>query len=143
MKMVAGLGADEFHQLVGVAELARSAVAAGQVAAQGDDTPHAGRLEVGQHGADRFARTAHARQMRCGLFAGRQDLAHGVQGTLLRRTAGAKRHREILWMQLRQLDTRGAQLFRPFRGFRREKLNTEIMLFHRHYSKVRSTGPRK
>ena len=52
---VAGFGADELDQFVGVAEFAGLGHAGGQVAAQGDDALDAGGLVFGEDFADRFA----------------------------------------------------------------------------------------
>ena len=63
---VAGLGADELDQFVGVAELAGVAGAGRQVAAQGDDAPDVLGLVLVEDGADALARRADARQVRRG-----------------------------------------------------------------------------
>jgi hypothetical protein len=41
VEVIAGLGADELHQLVGVAQFAGESHAGGQIAAQGDDAADA------------------------------------------------------------------------------------------------------
>jgi hypothetical protein len=69
VEVVAGFGADEFDEFVGVAELAGLGHARGQVAAQGDDAADAGVLYSPQDLADAVARRADARQVRRGVEA--------------------------------------------------------------------------
>jgi hypothetical protein len=77
LEVIAGLGADELDQLVGVAELAGKADAGGQVAAQGDDAADAGGLVALQDLADVLAGRADARQVRRRLVAFALDLEDG------------------------------------------------------------------
>ena len=65
VEMLAGFGADERHQFVGVLEFADAAHAGRQVAAQGDDAFDAHVLVGEQQCADVVARRADAGQMRC------------------------------------------------------------------------------
>jgi hypothetical protein len=80
VEVVARFGADEGHQVAGVAELAARAVAAGQVAAQRHDAATPMALSVRQLLAHRCrawhrcTRSASAR-----LHAFGQDLAHGAK----------------------------------------------------------------
>jgi hypothetical protein len=74
VEVIAGLGADELDQFVGVAELAGKADAGGQVAAQGDDAADAGGLVALQDLADVLAGRADARQVRRRLVAFALDL---------------------------------------------------------------------
>ena len=92
VEMVAGLLADERHQVAGVPELAGSAIAAGQVAAQRDDATQPCGLELGQL-------FAHARRARAdaGVVRRRLDLlgldrAHRGQRAVLRATARTVGH---------------------------------------------------
>ena len=82
MEPVAGFGADEFDELAGVGEFAgrcvEHAVAAGQVAAQGNQATDAVRLVFGQHRAQLVAVAAYAGQVRRGFMAFGADFEHRV-----------------------------------------------------------------
>ncbi len=127
---VAGLGADERHQLVGIAELADLAHARRHVAAQRDDVADAA-LAVGLEDiADALARGSHARQVRRGLDAFALDLQHGIQRALLGGAAGAEGHRDELGLQRSELRTRVAQLLGALRRLGREEFKAEVAVLH-------------
>ena len=89
-EVIAGLGADELDQLVGVAQLAAGVThAGGQVAAQGDDALDAVGTVVVDQVAQVFARVADAGQVRCGrnLHLAVQ-LQHGAAGAFTGGAAG-------------------------------------------------------
>jgi hypothetical protein len=125
LEVIAGLGADELDQLVGVAELAGKADAGGQVAAQGDDAADAGGLVALQDLADVLAGRADARQVRRRLVAFALDLEDGFEGALLGGAAGAEGDREELGLEHGQLLAHHAQLVGAFGGLRREEFDGE------------------
>ena len=125
LEPVAGLGADEFDEFIGVVEFARVHGAGRQIAAQRDQMADALALIVAQNLADVLAGRADARQVRRGLGAGRLNLAHGVEGAVAGRAAGAEGDGKELGVELRKLLAHGAQLVCAFRRLGGEKFKTE------------------
>jgi hypothetical protein len=111
---VAGFGADELDQFVGVAELAGLGHAGGQVAAQGDGAPDAGRLVFAEDLADAVAAGADAGQVRRGVKAFGGDFLDDREGALAGRAAGAVGDREEFRLQFCQFLTGGPQFFDAF-----------------------------
>ena len=134
MEVVAGLGADELHQLVGVAEFAGKADAGGQVAAQGHDAADAGPDSV-QDLADVPRHTSS----RCttggrGLVAFLLDLEDGLEGAfVLRGAARAEGDRELgqspasFWRTARSLSRALGGLGRETRCLEEEGEEQEVM----------------
>ena len=113
VKVVAGLGADEGHQITGVAELTHAraqAVAAGQITAQRHDAAQACGLELTQFLADRFAAGTDAGEMRCAFKALGHDGLHRAQRAVLRAAAGPVSDRAEQRLQRIQLLARSGQL---------------------------------
>ena len=106
MEPVAGLLADEAHELVRVAEVADVGAAGRQVAAQRDEVPDAVAAVLREHVADALARRADAREVRRAVHAFGADLEHRRERAFARRAAGAEGHRAERGLQLREL--RGA-----------------------------------
>ena len=123
--MAAGFGADEGNQVAGVLKVAAQPVAAGQIAAQGDDALDACRAVVGQQAADGFARLPYARQVRRSGHAFGQDFAHRRQRAVLRGAARAEGDGAEPGLQRIQARARGAQLFSAFGGFGREEFKAQ------------------
>ena len=110
LEMVTGLGADEFHQIAGVAELATRAVTAGQVATQRDDAIDACRAIGGQPLADAVARLADAAQVRRGGAALGLNGLHRLQRSVLRGATRTEGDRAELGLERIQLLAHRAQL---------------------------------
>ena len=127
---VAGFLADEGHQFVGVVELAGVHGARGQVAAQRDQMADALAFVCVEDVADALFGRADARQVRRGFRAGGLDLAHGFQGAVAGRAAGAEGHGKELGLELRQLLARGAQLLGAFRRLGREEFKAVSAFGH-------------
>ena len=132
---VAGFGPDKFDQLAGVGEFAgrgvQHAVAAGQVATQGNHAADAVGLVFGQHRTQLVSVAADAGQVRGGIVAFGADFQHRVAGAGLGRAAGAERDGKKSRMQLRQFGAGDAQLLCAFRRFRWKQFQA-IRVF-RHY----------
>src|SRR5450631_1017193 len=131
VKMIAGLGANERHQFVGVLKLADAAHAGGQVAAQRHDAFDAHFLVGIQDAANVFARRADARQVRCSVVTFGLDLPYGVHRAVLRGAARAEGDGKKLGLERRQTFARGREFFHAFRSLRRKKFKTEKLPGHR------------
>ena len=108
---VTGFRADELDEFIGISELADLAHARRHVAAQRHDVADAA-IAIGlENRPDAVARGAHARQVRRSLDTFALDLQHGIERALLRGTAGAERHRDVLGLQRRKLRARICLLY--------------------------------
>ena len=123
---VAGLGADEFDQFVGVAEFAGLGHARGQVAAQGDGAPDAGGLVLAEDLADALARRADARKVRCGVETFGGDFLDDREGPFAGRTAGPVGDREEGGLEFCQPGAGGAQLVDAFGRLRGEEFDGDF-----------------
>ncbi len=103
MEPVAGLVADEAHELVRIAEVADVGAARRQVAAQRDDVPDPVGAVLREHVADAVARRPDARQVGSALHALGADLEHRRERALASRPARAERHRAERGLQAREL----------------------------------------
>ena len=125
VEMIAVLGADELHQLVGVTKLAGRHHAGRDVATQGDDMSDAVVAVFVEDGPDILAGGTDAGQVRRGGVAFTADFQHCRQRPVAGGAAGAKGDGEKLRLELSQLLARGAQLGNPFRGLGRKEFETE------------------
>jgi len=127
MEVVTGLGADELHQFVGVAQLAAGhAHTRRQVAAQGDDALDAGTLVEVQQLAQLGLGVANAGQVRCGgdLHLA-VELQHGVERAVARRATGTVGAGEEIGLVARQLARHVQQFFMPGFGLGGEELEAD------------------
>lgn len=90
VEMIAMLGADEFHQLIGVAEFAGRHHAGRNVAAQRDDVADAVVAVFIENGADIVAGGTDAGQVRRGGMAFAADFQHRRQRAVAGGAAGAE-----------------------------------------------------
>ncbi len=125
MEVIPRLGADEGHQIGGIAEFAHAAVAAGQVTAQCHQPTHAHGLEQRQLLAHRIARRTDAGEMRSPLLPLVQNGLHGLQGAVLGRAPRAVGHRAELGLLGVELLAHGAQLLDALGRLGREKFETD------------------
>ena len=90
-EMPSGFLADEFDQLVGMAQLAKTTGTRRHVTAQRHQALDAGLAVARQHGADVGQAEADAGQMRRSIDLGVvAQLEHGLQGQIARRAAGTE-----------------------------------------------------
>jgi hypothetical protein len=84
LEVIAGLGADELHQLIGVAQLATGVPhTGGQVTTQGNNALDAAVAVVVQQGAQILARVTHTGQVRrCRYTDFVVQLQHGTAGAV-------------------------------------------------------------
>ncbi len=127
VEVVAGLGADEVHQFVGVAQFAAGhAHARRQVAAQGDDAADAGLAVAAEQFAQLGFRVADTGQVGRGRHLHLAvQLQHGTQRAVAGGSAGAVGAGEEVGLVARQVAGGGQQLFMAGLGLRREELEAE------------------
>ena len=123
LEVPAVFGADQRHQLAGVAQVAAADHARGRVAAQRDDAVAAERAIELEQRADLLAVAAHAGDVR---HPGDAVLAaqalHGLGGVAQGRTAGAEGHRHELRRVCFQLFDGAVELFALLVGLGRVEL---------------------
>ena len=125
VKVVASFRTDEFDQLAGVFELPKSAMAAGQIAAQGYHALDTARLEASQLCAHAVTRRANARKVRRSGKPISQNGLHGLQGAVLGGAARTVSHAEKLRLERIQFLAHHRQLVHAFGRFGREKFNAD------------------
>src|SRR5439155_14739440 len=142
VEVVARLLPDERHQIARVANLSGARCARRQVPAQGDDVTDAFGLVQPERRGDVGARGAYAGDVGRRAVSGRLDFKDGLQRAVPRGVARAVSAGEKAGLQLRELLPGRAELFHPFRGFRREELEAEgaRMLFLRFHVTARRRG---
>ena len=90
VEIVTGLGPDKGHQIAGVMELTPCAITAGQVATQSHQAFDAHGFECGQLRTHRLFGRTNAGEVRCSTHTFGQDIAHGIESTLLGGATGTK-----------------------------------------------------
>ena len=125
LEMIAGLGPDEFDQFVGIAQLAGTAHARRQIAAQRHQTVHA-ILAIGlEQLAKRAFLATDARQMRCRADTAATHRLDGIEGPGLSGTAGTVGHGEEARIPRGQCIAYPAELFPSCFGIGRKEFETD------------------
>ncbi len=138
MEVVTGFGADELHQLIGVAQLAAGhAHTRRQIAAQGDDALDAGTLvEVQQLAQLGFGVADTGQVRRGGDLHLTVELQHGVQGAVARRATGTVGAGEEVGLIACQLAGHVQQFFMPGFGLGGEELEADGRAVRRGHTEI-------